>query len=617
VINTAEAHYYITDLPNDIWDSDSVSVDIIRPEIVVTKTADPTSGAPGTNVTFTITVSNTGDCVLDPVTVVDTLPTGMSYVSDDSGGVENPTGTITWNVGPLPFGSSVTIHLVAHIDVGALTTEDDNENVHVQCSLPDGLPDIQVEKTVRLLGNPDWSEYVLADPGDVVEFNVSIHNPYDNYTIHWSGDIMDTFPGNLDYVNGSMDDFPLHDQHGGEEVVDWQNKTVLWHPANSETVPPGGYLNFTYEAVVTCDCGTMIGYNNVTVSPDFLESNDDTIANSDRGYAGEIPLNVSDSAQVGVICEMEEPDVLNNTVEVSGSPPCGDDVTDSDYAEVTVLAPGIIVMKSANPTSGAPSTNVTFTITVSNTGDCILDPATVVDTLPTGMSYVSDDSGGVENPTGTITWNVGPLPIGSRTIQLVAHVDMDAAGVLNNTVEVSGSPPSGDPVTDSDYAEVEVTVLESVDVIQNIFNRGFPIRHAVGGDWAGAQSFIPNLSTISKVELYLRSFGTPEFNLTVELRENDPGGTLLDSVTFTPSEVPSSWGWLAVDFDDEAVTPGTDYFIVAPSAPSGVTTSFGYEWGYAIGDVYPDGAFWFTRDGGTLWRDLPDNYEFVFKTYGY
>ena len=58
------------------------------------------------------------------------------------------------------------------------------------------------------------------------------------------------------------------------------------------------------------------------------------------------------------------------------------------------------------------------------------------------------------------------------------------------------------------------------------------------------------------------------------------------------------------------------YCIVLPPAPSGVSTSFGYEWGYAFGDPYVDGAFWFTRDGGGLWRDLPDTYEFCFRTYG-
>jgi len=152
------------------------------------------------------------------------------------------------------------------------------------------------------------------------------------------------------------------------------------------------------------------------------------------------------------------------------------------------------------------------------------------------------------------------------------------------------------------------------DIIQDVYDRGFPIRHAIDGDWAAAQSFKPNSNTILGVDVYLRKFGNPEFNLNVELRENDPQGILIDTISFTPTETPNSWTWLNVDFIDTEVTLGVDYFIVIPPAPSGVTTSFGYEWCYAFGDKYNDGSFWFTRDGGGLWRDLPDSYEFTFRT---
>jgi len=130
---------------------------------------------------------------------------------------------------------------------------------------------------------------------------------------------------------------------------------------------------------------------------------------------------------------------------------------------------------------------------------------------------------------------------------------------------------------------------QSVDVNQSVYDHGFPIRHAVDGDWAAAQDFSPTIGIISAVDLYLRKFGTPEFDLTVELREDHPQGTLLDTVTFNTLDVGTSWGWL----------------------------HFGYEWAYAFGDQYPDGSFWFTRDGGCLWRDLPTIYEFAFRTYGY
>jgi PKD repeat protein len=167
------------------------------------------------------------------------------------------------------------------------------------------------------------------------------------------------------------------------------------------------------------------------------------------------------------------------------------------------------------------------------------------------------------------------------------------------------------------YEEMIVVSSDNLLTMQSTSDRGFPIRHAADGDWAAAQSYSFSTSgSINSNYIYLRKFGTPEFDLAVELRENDPEGTLLDTLTFTPGEVPTNWEWFKLDFTDTTITIGTDYFIVIPPAPSGVTTSFGYEWGYAFGDQYADGAFWFTRDGGDLWRDLPDTYEFAFSVLG-
>ena len=196
-------------------------------------------------------------------------------------------------------------------------------------------------------------------------------------------------------------------------------------------------------------------------------------------------------------------------------------------------------------------------------------------------------------------------------------VDIDTTGLPAGSYhcDISISSDGGNDVFGVDVIVV-LSGTEIEDVNQSVFDRGFPIRHADDGDWAGAQSFTPTLSTITGVDVYLRKFGTPEFDLTVELRADDPQGTLLDTIVFTPGEIGTSFTWLHIDFIDTVVVPGTDYFIVCPPAPSGVTTSFGYELGYAFGNQYNDGAFWFTRDGGVLWRDLPTMYEFVFKTYG-
>jgi len=192
--------------------------------------------------------------------------------------------------------------------------------------------------------------------------------------------------------------------------------------------------------------------------------------------------------------------------------------------------------------------------------------------------------------------------------------DVDNVGGLGCNVSdnVTFLPWLNDVFPDGDC----IGGLEALDINQSVQDRGFPIRHALDGDWGGAQNFTPTKSTVTRVQLYLRKFGTPEFDLTVELRTDGPEGTLLDTVVLPAASVPSSWAWVDVDFEDQTLPPGTDCFIVCPPAPSGVTTSFGYEWGYAFGNQYDPGSFWFTRDGGGLWRDLPTMYEMVFKTYG-
>jgi uncharacterized repeat protein (TIGR01451 family) len=107
---------------DDVTATGTADVKTLVPDIEVIKTAAPSEGIPCTDVTFTIKVKNTGDCTLDPVKVVDTLPEGMSYVSSSPAG-SAVGNTITWaNVGALASGASATITLVAHIEEGATET---------------------------------------------------------------------------------------------------------------------------------------------------------------------------------------------------------------------------------------------------------------------------------------------------------------------------------------------------------------------------------------------------------------------------------------------------------------------------------------------------------------
>ena len=199
----------------------------------------------------------------------------------------------------------------------------------------------------------------------------------------------------------------------------------------------------------------------------------------------------------------------------------------------------------------------------------------------------------------------------------------DTITVTADTTGLSPGTHQGNIYISSNGGDGIVTVYvyinnsgEVMDISQENFDRGFPNRHTVDGDWGAAQDFLPTFDTISVAEIYLRKFGTPEFDLTVELHKDSPEGPFLDRIVFPVEELQNNWKWIILDFDDVPVETGIHYFIVITPAPSEVTTSFGYEWGYAFGNQYDDGSFWFTRDGGGLWRDLPTMYEFVFRTYG-
>jgi parallel beta-helix repeat protein len=171
---------------------------------------------------------------------------------------------------------------------------------------------------------------------------------------------------------------------------------------------------------------------------------------------------------------------------------------------------------------------------------------------------------------------------------------------------------NGNIMVGGDYLPLTDVLVQD----QSISDRGFPIRHATDGDWGAAQNFTLNHDILSRAKIYLRKFGTPEFNLTIQIREETPEDGLFYIITFQPDEISTDWQWVDIEFKDLIIDHNKNYIIVVPPAPSNVSTSFGYEWGYAFGDIFKLGAFWFTRNSGSLWRALPSTYDFAFRAFG-
>jgi uncharacterized repeat protein (TIGR01451 family) len=87
-------------------------------DLSITKTHSPAAPTPGSNVTYTITVTNAGPSTSTGVTIADTLPAGLSnpQYSIVSGGGTFDSSTGQWTGLNLTAGSSATLQIVATVD---------------------------------------------------------------------------------------------------------------------------------------------------------------------------------------------------------------------------------------------------------------------------------------------------------------------------------------------------------------------------------------------------------------------------------------------------------------------------------------------------------------------
>ena len=83
-----------------------------KADLSLTKTVDNATPQYNQKVTFTLTAHNNGPANATNVTVTDKLPTGLTWVSDNSNGAYNPANG-AWTVGSLANGATATLDIIA------------------------------------------------------------------------------------------------------------------------------------------------------------------------------------------------------------------------------------------------------------------------------------------------------------------------------------------------------------------------------------------------------------------------------------------------------------------------------------------------------------------------
>lgn len=352
--------------------------------------------------TYTITVTNVGGAsTTGTITVTDTLPTGLSFVSGTGSGWScSAMGQIVTctNPGPLAPGDSSNITIT--VDV-----------------LVEAYPSVDNAATV-------------STPGDTNDQNNSTS----------------------DTTIVDAPDLEISKSHVGDFTVG-QNGIYTITVTNVGTAPTSG----TITVVDTLPTG--LGFVSGTGSGWSCSAVGQTVTCTNPG-----PLNPGESSDITLTVSVGPeavPSVTNSVTVSTPNDPSPDNNSDDD--PTTVNFPSLPDLTIAKSHSGdfIVGTTGTYTITVTNIGSgSTTGTITVTDTLPAGLGFISGVGAGWScsalGQTVTCT-NPGPLaPNASSTITLTVTVDINAYPSVTNSVSVS-APGDINPDNNSDDDQTTIT----------------------------------------------------------------------------------------------------------------------------------------------------------------
>ena len=473
VVNTATATGKDPD-GNDVTDDDTETVTGTKtPAIEVVKTAaSAVLPAVGDSISYTITVTNTGNVTLTNVVVADAkvgLNTTIATLAP--GGVETYTRTYTVTQTDVDAGQVVNTASATGKDPdGNDVTDDDTETV-----TGTKTPSIEVVKvaspatyaaageviaytiTVTNTGNVTLTNVVVSDAKVGLSETIATLAPagVETYTRTYTVTQTDVDAGQVVNTATATGKDP-----DGNDVTDDDTETVtavkspaltVQKVADTVTLPAVGDL-ITYTIQVR-------NTGNVTVTGIVVT---DPVTGMNESIASLAPGAFQSFTTTHTVTQSDvDAGTVLNTVTATGKDPDGNDVTGDDTEDVPgSKSPSLEITKEASPKGyTAAGEVITYTLTVTNTGNVTLSGVEVKDPL-TGLD--------------TVISTLAPLQVETYTqAYTIKQSDVDG-GTVVNTATATGKDPDGNDVTDDDTETVTGTKTPAIEVVKTAASAVLP-----------------------------------------------------------------------------------------------------------------------------------------------
>ena len=338
-------------------------------DLSVTKTDSPDPVLVNQELTYAVGVQNNGPSTATSVTVSDTLPAGVTYVSatPSQGTCSQSAGTVSCSLGAIANGSSASVQIkVVPPTNGSITNQ---ATASSSVSDPNSANNTATATTtVRRSADLSITKSDSPDPvlqGQEVTYTLGVHNA--GPSVASDVTVTDTLPSGVTF--------------------------------NSATTSQGSCSQSA--GVVTCLLGDMNIGSNVSVQVKVTPQSAGSITN-----------------QASVSSITTDPQAANNNASAT--------TTVDPVADLSIT-------KSDSPDPVSSGQELTYGITVHNAGPSSSSGVTVTDTLPSGVTYTSatPSQGTCSQASGTVTCSLGTVVTGANASVDIKVVPTSGTSITN------------------------------------------------------------------------------------------------------------------------------------------------------------------------------------------